>query len=189
MQGRVVSVQVGAVRTLGDTTSAFVKTPVAGPVAVGRLGLKGDHQADGRVHGGPEKAVYVYCIERYPLWRARFPALAGMFVPGGLGENLSVEGVDEEALFVGDVFQAGAAVLQISEPRIPCHKIALRFGDAQVGRVMAQTGWRGFYCRVIEDGVVQAGDDFRMVARHNDDAPLTQAKPGKLSGHLAAMIG
>ena len=189
MQGQIRSVQVGGPADLAGTRSAFVKHPVAGPVQVGELGLSGDVQVNRRVHGGPEKAVYVYCAERYPLWQARFPGLSALFVPGGLGENLTVTGIDEEALFLDDVFQAGEVKLQVSEPRIPCHKIALRFGDAQVGRVMRDTGWRGFYCRVLQPGQLQAGDKFHLVERRREHAPLTRSSAGKVSGQLADMIG
>ena len=109
--GRVLSVQVGRVGALGPGAmrSAFIKTPCDGAVAVGRLGLAGDMQGNPRVHGGPDKAVYVYPFERYALWQERFALLAPMFAPGGLGENLTVTGIDEEAVCVDDIFAVGTA--------------------------------------------------------------------------------
>jgi MOSC domain-containing protein YiiM len=179
--GRVLSVQVGRVGTLGPQAmrSAFIKTPCAGPVAVGRLGLAGDMQGNPRVHGGPDKAVYVYPFERYALWQERFPLLAPMFAPGGLGENLTSVGIDEEAVCVDDIFAVGTARLQVSEPRIPCRTIAARFGDDRVGRLMRDSGWRGFYCRVLEDGLVRAGDAMTLIERPKPGTPIADIKPGR----------
>ena len=181
LMGRVLSVQVGRVGALGPGAmrSAFIKTPCDGAVAVGRLGLAGDMQGNPRVHGGPDKAVYVYPFERYALWQERFALLAPMFAPGGLGENLTVTGIDEEAVCVDDIFAVGTARLQVSEPRIPCRTIALRFGDPAIGIAMRDTGWRGFYCRVLEEGLVRAGDAMTLIGRPNPRTRVAAIKPGR----------
>lgn len=179
--GRILSVQVGRVGALGPRAmrSAFIKTPCEGPVAVGRLGLAGDMQGNPRVHGGPDKAVYVYPFERYALWQERFALLAPMFAPGGLGENLTTTGIDEETVCVDDIFAVGTARLQVSEPRIPCRTIAARFGDDRVGTTMRDTGWRGFYCRVLTEGLVRAGDAMTLIERPRPDTRIADIKPGR----------
>ena len=116
----VLGVHVGRARPLGPegVPSGFVKTAVAGAVRVRTLGLEGDEQADLRVHGGVEKAVYGYAVSNYPRWRADFPARAALFAAGGMGENLAIDGLDESGVCIGDVHEIGTAQLIVSQPRI-----------------------------------------------------------------------
>ena len=138
-----------------------------GPVRATRLGLDGDEQGNRRVHGGPEKAVYSYPCANYPLWAADLPDFAARFVPGGMGENLVIGGLDEDRVCLGDVLRIGTARLQVSEPREPCNTLARMTGTARVVKMMLRTGRCGWYSRVLDEGMVRAGDDVVLEARPN----------------------
>jgi MOSC domain-containing protein YiiM len=131
IDARVVSVHLGRAAPLGPkpVLGAFVKHAVEGSVMVGPLGLDGDEQAGLTVHGGPDKAVYGYAASHYAAWAAECPALASKFVPGSVGENLALEGMNELDICVGDVHAIGEALLQVCQPRQPCFKFALRFNN------------------------------------------------------------
>jgi MOSC domain-containing protein YiiM len=144
-----------------------VKRAVTGSVRVHSLGLVGDEQADLRVHGGVDKAVYGYAVSNYVGWRADFPEHAALFVPGGVGENLPIEGLDEASVCIGDVHAIGTGVLVVCQPRQPCFKFALRFDDERVVHAMVKNGRCGWYYRVRQEGVVQAGDAVNVVERPN----------------------
>ncbi len=163
----ILSVQVGRIAPLGPkgVPSAFVKRPVTGPVAVRRLGLAGDEQADPRVHGGSEKAVYAYAASHYAAWVADFPEHAGILSPGAFGENLTVAGLCEADLCAGDVHVVGTARLQVCQPRQPCFKFALRFADKRMPKAMVRSRRAGWYYRVLEEGVLQPGDAVTLVDR------------------------
>ena len=168
---RVLSVNLGRVQPLhvaGRTVpSGIGKRPVAGPVAVQALGLAGDEQADPTVHGGRAKAVYAYPSEHFGFWQtvraqARVAAWDAPVPPGLLGENLTVEGLTEDRLWIGDRLVLPGCVLAVSEPRFPCAKFGAVMGFAQAGKLMAQSGFCGAYLGVIEPGQVQAGDPIRL---------------------------
>jgi MOSC domain-containing protein YiiM len=169
--GRVSSVQVGAVAPLGPegTPSGFLKRPVAGPIDVGPLGLGGDAQADLRVHGGPEKAVYAYAASRYAEWAADYPEHAAILHAGAFGENLTIEGFDEGDICVGDVHAIGTSRLQVCQPRQPCFKLGLRFADPRMPPAMVINGRSGWYYRVLQSGVLDTGEALRLVERPNPD--------------------
>src|SRR5262249_18977648 len=154
------SVQVGQVAPLGPdgVPSAFAKSPARRPVPVGRLGLAGDAQADQVVHGGPDKAVYLYPAEHYDGWSRELPQHAALLVPGGFGENITTLGFDEDAVCIGDVYRTGSALLQVTQPRQPCFKLGLRFGDSRLPRAFLQSGRSGWYARVLEDGIIAGLD-------------------------------
>ena len=168
---RVTSVQVGRIAPLGPdgVPSGFVKHGVDGAVVVSRLGLVGDEQADLSVHGGPEKAIYAYGAAHYPAWIVDFPDHAALFVAGGVGENLTIDGLVEADLCVGDLHRIGTALLQVCQPRQPCFKFALRFADNQLPKAMVRNGRAGWYYRVVEEGVLAAGDAVDLVDRPNPD--------------------
>lgn len=171
-QGRLVSVQVGGSRFLrvGDRTlrSAIRKQPVDGPVTLTALGLAGDEQNDLRVHGGLSKAVYAMPVQHLAWWSAwRMQQGVSLFdeaiAPGQLGENLCLEGLDEQQVFIGDRLQfAGGVVLRVTEPRQPCAKFNTVIGDAQAARAMVQSGRCGFYLAVEQAGSLQAGEMFSI---------------------------
>lgn len=147
--------------------TAFAKQPVAGPVCVRTLGLAGDEQANKRYHGGPDKAVYSYPLGNYLLWAADLPAFAPRFVPGGMGENLVIQGLDEDDVCLGDIYRIGTARLQVSEPREPCNTLARMTGTTRVVKLMLRTRRCGWYNRVLEEGTLGAGDAVVLEARPN----------------------
>jgi MOSC domain-containing protein YiiM len=147
--------------------TATAKRPVQGPVAVRPLGLDGDEQADLSVHGGLSKAVYAYPREHYAFWQtvraqARVSLWDDELPPGALGENLTIEGLREDDLWVGDRWHLPGCVLAVSEPRMPCFKFAAAMGFAQAVKLMAQSGYCGSYLAVVQPGTVCAGDDIRL---------------------------
>ena len=171
MIARLASLRVGRIAPLGPQAvpSAFVKQAVIGSVAVGILGLDGDAQADLSVHGGPEKAVYGYAAEHYAWWAQQFPGLAARFDVGSMGENLTVTDLREDDICVGDVHAIGTALLQVCQPRQPCFKLALAFGEARLGKAMVRSGRSGWYYRVLRNGEIEAGDEVRLADRPNPD--------------------
>jgi MOSC domain-containing protein YiiM/ketosteroid isomerase-like protein len=179
VNGSIVSVQVGRVAPLGPegVPSGFVKRSVFGTVAVTPLGLLGDEQADLRVHGGPEKAVYLYPEEHYDRWRALFPEHAAEFVLGAFGENLTTRGLDETTVCVGDVLAVGTARLQVSQPRQPCFKLGLRFDDPRLARAMISHGLSGWYARILDPGMVEANAPIRLLDRLNPEWPVARLLP------------
>lgn len=147
--------------------TAIRKTPVAGPVAVGRMGLAGDEQADLSVHGGLDKAVYAYPTAHYPFWqaaRARAQAApAEQVLPwGSLGENLSLDGVLEADVWMGDVFRFAHCELRVSVPREPCYKLNAALGYNGAVRDMAKNGCCGWYLAVDEPGTLTPGESFEL---------------------------
>ena len=193
VHGRIVSVQVGVSRPLrvGERTvrSAIGKRPVAAPVAVGPLGLAGDEQNDLSVHGGLSKAVYALPHSHLAWWsQQREAAGASMFpepfVPGQLGENLSLEGVDEQTVFVGDRLQlAGGVVLRVTEPRQPCSKFNAVLGDDRAGKAMVLSGRSGFYLAVEVAGTLSAGETFVLEAGARQTS-MSQALQHKAFKHM-----
>lgn len=165
--GVVMTVQVGRAAPLGPEgiLSGFVKRGVPGPVEVTATGIAGDEQADLTVHGGPEKAVYAYAASRYGLWQAAFPHHATLLVPGGLGENLTVTGCDETSVCLDDIVRIGTCVLQVSQPRQPCFKFALRFDDPGMPRAMVRNGYCGWYYRVLQPGKLAPNDVLALEER------------------------
>jgi MOSC domain-containing protein YiiM len=157
------SVNVGLPRQVewrGQTvTTAIWKEPVAGAIRVEGVNLVGDDQADRRVHGGTDKAVYAYAVEDYDWWGAQVGSLG----PGTFGENLTTAGVDLTAAFIGDRWHVGTAVLEVSQPRTPCFKLGIRMGDDTFTRTFALAGRPGAYLRIIQPGQIQAGDHVRVV--------------------------
>lgn len=167
--GSVVSVQVGQIAPLGreGVPSGFIKRPVAGPVMVEKLGLVGDQQADLRVHGGADKAVYCYPIEHYAKWAAALPSASALLVPGGFGENLTICGFDEDRVCIGDVVRIGGVTAQVTQPRRPCFKLGLRFGNPRMLGAMVRSGLTGWYLRVLNPGQVEIGASIATLDRPN----------------------
>ena len=156
----VVSVNVGGprmVQTMGASilTSIF-KSPVEGRVPIRGHNLEGDRQSDLTVHGGPYKAVYAYAVEHYDYWAEQLPGFE--LSPGMFGENLTTAGLDENVVKIGDRYAFGSAVLQVTQPRMPCFKLALRFGLADMVKRFWQSGRSGIYFSVVKEGDVATGD-------------------------------
>lgn len=151
-------------------TSIF-KSPVSGPVVVRRLNLDGDCQSDLTVHGGAEKAVYVYPAEHYAFWRTELPAVE--FPWAAFGENLTVEGLREDELRIGDRLRIGTAEFAVTQPRIPCYKLGVRFGRADMTKRFQQAGRSGFYLSVSREGTLSAGDPIEMIGRSDHDLTVS----------------
>ncbi len=127
------------------------------------LNLDGDRQADLNVHGGPTKAAYAYPVEHYDFWRREFPE---MELPWGMfGENFTLEGLNESDVNIGDSFRLGDAEVVVSEPRLPCFKLGIKFGRADILRRFLASGRTGFYFSVKREGVVEAGDAIQLIGR------------------------
>ncbi|MCJ2060146.1 MOSC domain-containing protein [Methylobacterium sp. J-048] len=171
-------VLAGPSAPLGTTgfRSAIAKVPLGRPVAVGPNGLEGDEQADLRHHGGPEKAVHHYAFDHYAGWRQELPGPEPALLarPGAFGENLSTIGLTENDICVGDLWRAGSALLQVSQARQPCWKLNHRFGAADMARRVQASGRTGWYYRVVEPGVIAAGDRLRLIDRPHPAWPLAR---------------
>lgn len=150
--------------------SAIWKTPVAGVVKVGELGLDGDAQADRRVHGGPEKAVLAYAVGHYAAtWSS---VLGPELSPGAFGENLAVDGLDETTVAIGDVFAIGPVRLQVSQPRGPCWKLARKFRREDLVARVVENGLTGWYLRVLAAGAIEAGQPIQLVERPHPELTI-----------------
>lgn len=172
MSGQILSVNVSLAREIGidgrSVMSGIVKRSVEGSVGVRMLGLEGDEQADLSVHGGLSKAVYAYPSEHYPFWQtvraqARVSAWEAPLPHGFLGENLTLSGLLESQAWVGDLLRFADCDLAISEPRFPCFKLDAVMGFNQATRLMAKSGWCGFYLAVRKPGTLHAGERFTLV--------------------------
>lgn len=165
---RLVSVAVGVPSVIGanrkgDVVSGIRKHEVTAPeVIVRRTNIDGDRQADLRVHGGPDKAIYCYPRQHRAFWEAELD-YARAEAP--FGENLSIEGIDEHAARIGDLWRWGGALLQISQPRWPCHKLALHTGYADMVKRFVAAGRTGWYLRVLEEGVGPTSGEIEIVER------------------------
>ena len=164
---RIISLNVGRPRLVvwnGQTVSTGIyKLPVEGRVMLRALNLDGDRQADLTVHGGPAKAAYAYPSEHYAYWREELP---GAELPWGMfGENFTTEGLDESNVNIGDRFRVGAAEVTVTQPRMPCYKLGIKFGRPDILKRLLASGRTGFYFSVRREGEVGAGDEFELVGR------------------------
>src|SRR5882762_4080140 len=151
----------------GPVGTGIFKEPVPGPVMFRTLNLDGDGQADLTVHGGVSKAVYAYPSEHYAFWRAEF---AAMDLPWGMfGENLTTEGLLEDAVYIGDRFRVGETELMVTEPRMPCYKLGIKFGRADIIKRFLASRRSGFYFAVAREGMVSAGDALEAIGRGQQD--------------------
>ena len=164
--GKVLSVNVGTAREFEfngrPARSAIWKSPVVGRIAARGMNLAGDDQADRKAHGGPDKAVYAYTVEDYRWWEAR---IGRALAYGEFGENLTTEGIDVNDALVGERWAVGTAVLEISEPRIPCWRLGVRMNDPVFPRRFTEALRPGPYLRIVVQGDVGAGDEIRFVER------------------------
>ncbi|MGB0034678.1 MAG: MOSC domain-containing protein, partial [Candidatus Acidiferrales bacterium] len=152
--------------------TAIFKQPVTGRVALRKLNLDGDRQADLTVHGGKDKAVYCYPVEHYNYWKKELPGRE--LPPGMFGENFTTDGLLEDSVHVGDRFSVGSAEVIVSQPRLPCYKLGVKFqSDDMVKRFLA-SGRTGFYFAVTREGEVGAGDEIREIARDENGVPVSE---------------
>ena len=172
---KLISVNVGLPRIVewqGESVSTGIfKDPVAGRVQLRRLNLDGDRQADLTVHGGNDKAVYAYPSEPYSYWRSELPEVDLPF--GSFGENFTTEGLDESSTFIGDVYSIGSARVVVTQPRIPCYKLSVKFNRADMVKRFQTSRKSGFYFRVVNEGDVGAGDSFELINRAQSDVSVS----------------
>jgi MOSC domain-containing protein YiiM len=172
---KLLSVNVGLPREVEWNgkiirTSIF-KAPVSGRVRVAKLNLKRDQQSDLSVHGGIDKAVYAYPSEHYPFWREEFP---GADLPwGAFGENFTTEGLLEETVRIGDRLRIGSAEFAVTQPRMPCFKLGIRFGRSDIVKRFLQSGRSGFYFAVLRESEVTAGDSIELLERDEHGITVT----------------
>jgi len=158
---KVVSVNIGQRTTIvyngKEEQTGIFKFAVKSPIFLGKQGVSTDQVVDRRYHGGEDKACYAYSWQAYHYWQYKFPEVEmplGMF-----GENLTINGLDETTLYIGQVFRVGRAIIQVSQPRIPCYKLGIRFGDKRMVKLFQQSDFSGIYFRVIQEGMVAVGDE------------------------------
>jgi MOSC domain-containing protein YiiM len=166
---KIISLNVGRPRLVmrdGEPVSTGIfKEPVAGRVMLRTLNLDGDRQADLTVHGGPQKAVYVYPSEHYDFWKRELPDLD---LPWGMfGENLTTTGLFETEINIGDKFRIGTAEVIVTQPRMPCYKLGIRFGRADIIKRFLISERSGFYLSVAQEGEVGAGDEFQLLEKNS----------------------
>lgn len=179
----IVSIQVGTPSEYGRDGAAdpmdqrwftsFYKQPVAGPIRVLTEGLEGNEQADCRFHGGPDKAVLAYSANHYPLWQDELtvPEMSG----GGFGENLTIAGQTEATVCIGDRYAIGNVVLEVSQPRQPCWKLARRWRISDLPKRVIRTSRTGWYLRVIQRGTIAAADEIHLLSRPHPEWTLVRA--------------
>ncbi len=172
---QVKSVNVGQPRKVlwknQVVETGIFKEAVEGRIAVGRFNIEGDHQADLTVHGGWDMAIYAYPAEHYPFWREQFPE---MELPWGMfGENLTLTGLLEDTAHIGDRFQVGSARLIVTQPRLPCFKLGIKFGRDDMVKRFLKSGMTGFYFAVLREGDVAAGDEISLLQQ--DEHQVTVA--------------
>lgn len=172
---KIISLNVGRPRLVlrnGEPVSTSIfKEPIAGRVMMRTLNLDGDRQADLSVHGGPSKAVYLYPAEHYDFWKREFPE---MELPWGMfGENFTTTGLLETQINIGDKFRIGAAEVMVTEPRMPCYKLGIRFGRTDIIKRFLQSERTGFYLAVLKEGEVGIGEEFEPLARDAHDVRVS----------------
>jgi MOSC domain-containing protein YiiM len=167
---KLISVNVGLPKEVTwrgkRVLTSIWKEPVSGPIRVSTLNLAGDGQADLSVHGGADKAVYVYPAEHYGYWRTELP---GVDLPwGAFGENFTSEGLSEDGVKIGDRLRIGSAEFLVTQPRMPCFKLGIRFGRPDILKTFLRSGRSGFYLSVAREGEVAAGDPIHLDAGPED---------------------
>jgi MOSC domain-containing protein YiiM len=172
---QLLSINVGrpqiVMRDGEPVSTAIFKSPVTGRVKLQTLNLDGDRQADLSVHGGPSKAVYVYPVEHYDYWRAELPE---MDLPWGMfGENFTTQGLNETEINIGDKFQIGSAIIMVTEPRMPCYKLGIRFGRSDIIKRFLASERTGFYLSVLQEGEVGAADPIKIIEQANESVRVS----------------
>ncbi|MEO1012730.1 MAG: MOSC domain-containing protein [Bacteroidota bacterium] len=143
-----------------EERTGIFKYPISEPLLLEKEAVAKDTISNRKVHGGVHKACYLYSSDQYPYWKALYPDLSWDW--GMLGENLTVKGLDESQIRIGDIFKVGTALVQISQPREPCYKLGIRFGDQKILRQFITHGAPGTYVRVLKEGEVATGDHFQL---------------------------
>jgi MOSC domain-containing protein YiiM len=161
-----------------EITTGICKSPVSERLYLKKLGFAGNGVADLKHHGGPDKAVCVYSLNHYPYWEE---VLGMKLPPAAFGENLSVSGLHEDDVCIGDIFHLGTAVVQVSQPRQPCRTLAARYGRNDMMKLVVESGRTGFYFRVMKKGVVEAGDI--LIIKERDAHNITISFASRIYHH------
>lgn len=173
---KLISVNVGLPQETKwhgrSITTAIYKVPVKGRVDLHKLNLDGDRQADLTVHGGEHKAVYCYSVEHYSYWMGELPGRE--FVMGNFGENFTTEGLTENAVHLGDRWAVGSAETVVTQPRLPCFKLGIRFQSDDMVKRFLDSRRTGFYLAVTREGEVGAGDEIKVIARDSIAVPVSE---------------
>jgi MOSC domain-containing protein YiiM len=171
---KLISVNVGLPRDVpwqGKVVATGIfKEPVSSPLMLGTLNLEGDRQADLSVHGGVDKAVYAYPAEHYDYWRGELPHMD--LPPGMFGENFTVEGLFEQRVLIGDRFRIGEAEVIVTQPRLPCYKLGVKFGRADMVKRFLASRRTGFYFAVLREGMVEAGNAIELIGREEESVSV-----------------
>jgi len=164
---KILTILVGKSRPVAfrgnEIATGFYKYPVAGPVLLRMTNLDGDEQADLKVHGGRDKALYAYPYDTYAAWKSQRPE--ANFEPGAFGENLCMDSLDEKEICLGDTFTLGGATIQVTQPRFPCFKLGIKFDDPSMVDAFQKFGRPGIYFRVLKEGMITAGDEMKRISR------------------------
>ena len=171
---KVVSVNVGLPRIVKfgkeTVTTGIFKNPVDKRINLKKLNLEGDRQADLTVHGGPDKAVYSYPFEYYDFWKKEFPDIS--FNWGMFGENLTTEGLFESKVNVGDIFQIGSSQIVVTQPRMPCYKLGIKFGRMDVIKKFLESEKSGIYFKVIKEGEIGTNDTIKLIKKDDNNVTI-----------------
>lgn len=182
---RLVSVNVGLPRDIEwkgrIVYSGVWKSPVQGRCRVGRLNLQGDGQGDLAGHGGEQRAVFVYQIGSYRYWQEQLKRTD--FVPGQFGENFTIEGLPDDRVCIGDRYQIGSALFEVSQPRVTCYRVGIRMDEAQMPALLTSSGRPGFYFRVLREGEVGAGDEIVKIGEANEKMTVAEINALLYSSH------
>ncbi|MGX4587430.1 MOSC domain-containing protein [Paenibacillus chitinolyticus] len=167
MTPKIVSINVGKPKKIvyqgKEVETGIYKEPVHRPLFLSKTQLEGDGQADLKVHGGPDKALCVYSANHYDYWEKE---LGQPLSFGAFGENITISGLKEEEVCIGDIYELGEALVQVSQPRRPCFKLSVRYSDVKLPVKLQDTGYTGFYFRVLKEGIVPENPVFRLVTKH-----------------------
>jgi len=173
---QIISTNIGAPVTVEwrgqQVSTGIFKYEINAPIFLGQEDVVNDHVLDRRFHGGPDKACYLYSADHYQFWKTKYPDQDWQW--GMFGENLTVGGLDESNIHIGDVYQIGEAIVQVSQPRQPCFKLGVRFGDQKVVDDFWLLPFPGIYVRVLQFGNVKKGDEFVLLERNPDSLSVSQ---------------
>ncbi|MGJ8592372.1 MAG: MOSC domain-containing protein [Aquaticitalea sp.] len=162
---RIISTNIAKPTTIiwndKEVTTGIYKKPTNRPICLGKTDVKGDEVSERKHHGGIFKACYLFSSDHYDYWKKRYPELDWTF--GMLGENLTVSGLDETQIYVGDIYKIGGAIIQITQPREPCYKFGVKFGTQKVLKQFIEHGCPGTYASVLKEGYVNVGDELELV--------------------------
>ncbi|MEO2075097.1 MAG: MOSC domain-containing protein [Bacillus sp. (in: firmicutes)] len=169
-----INVRTPQAFTYGEKTllSAIDKKPVHGKIFLSTLNLDGDQQADLHFHGGPDKAVCVYSYDHYSFWES---VLDTNLDAGAFGENLTVKGITEDDVWIGDVYELGEAIVQVTQPRQPCFKLATKLKQPKLPLMVQHTGYTGFYFRVLKEGTISSEDSLKLLERNPGSVSISYA--------------